>query len=206
MGNILTKQNFQNDAFSTMTEDEKANTRGLLSPEYLQGEPTDLPTENLSVSVDWRNEGAVNAIQYLERHDAMLEDDYPYTAKDGTCYYSAAQATRVHTTGYTNVRRRSESQLKAAVAQGVVSVAIEADKAVFQQYTSGIFDSSLCGTSLDHGVALVGYGSEAGQNYWILRNSWGTTWGEDGYMRLADNGDGSGICGVQLGAVYPATN
>jgi len=259
-----TESNFTlgHNMFSTMTEDEKANTRGLLSPEYLMGEPTDLPTDNLSASVDWRAEGAVNAIQnqgscgscwtfstmasvegahaiatgellkfaeqqlvdcstlnngcnggsmalafqYLQRHDAMLEDDYPYTAKDGSCQYSASQATQVHTTGYTNVRRRSESQLKAAVAQGVVSVAIEADKAVFQQYTSGIFDSSLCGTSLDHGVALVGYGTEGTQNYWILRNSWGTTWGEEGYMRLADDGDGSGICGVQLGAVYPATN
>ena len=63
-------------------------------------------------------------------------------------------------------------------------------------YQSGIFNDDNCGYTIDHAVALVGYGSEDGQEYYILRNSWGTTWGEDGYMRLASNGNGLGICGV----------
>ena len=140
---------------------------------------------------------------YLKSHFAELEGSYPYTAADGTCAYDSASKSSVETTGLgTNVQQQSSSQLKAAVAKTVVSVAIEADKAVFQLYKSGIFDSSSCGTTLDHGVALVGYGSEGGQEYYILRNSWGTSWGEEGYMKLAIQ-DGAGVCGVQLGAVYP---
>lgn len=88
--------------------------------------------------------------------------------------------------------------------QQPVAVAIEADKLVFQLYNGGVFDSSKCGTNLDHAVLLVGYGSENGQEYFILKNSWDTTWGEEGYMRIAVE-DGAGICGVQLDALYPTT-
>ena len=110
--------------------------------------------------------------------------------------------TQVKDSGYKNVPSGNLSQMKAAVAHGVVSVAIEANTTVFQQYTSGVFDSSLCGTQLDHGVALVGFGTEGGQDYFILRNSWGTVWGTEGYMKLAAQ-QGAGVCGVNLQAVYP---
>jgi len=66
---------------------------------------------------------------------------------------------------------------------------------VFQQYRSGIFDSTACGTSVDHATLVVGYGEENGQEYWIMKNSWSTGWGEYGYMRLAIV-DGAGICGI----------
>jgi len=82
---------------------------------------------------------------------------------------------------------------------------IEADRAVFQQYTSGIFDSTACGTSLDHATLVVGYGSENGQDYWIMKNSWGTVWGEAGYMRLAIV-NGQGICGIQMNPLYPTAD
>ena len=87
--------------------------------------------------------------------------------------------------------------MKAAVAQQPVSVSIEADKAAFQQYTSGIFsDAAACGTSTDHATLVVGYGSENGQDFWIMKNSWGTeSWGEEGYMRIAIE-DGVGVCGI----------
>ena len=91
----------------------------------------------------------------------------------------------------------------ASIQTGPTSVAIEADKAVFQQYTSGILNSTACGTQLDHGVLAVGYGSENGQNYYIVKNSWNTTWGDQGYIRIANNGDGAGICGIQMAAVRP---
>jgi len=87
---------------------------------------------------------------------------------------------------------------------GPVSVAIEADKLVFQMYTSGIIDSTSCGTNLDHGVLVVGYGTESGKDYWILKNSWGSSWGESGFFRIARSStDGSGICGLMEEPSYP---
>lgn len=94
--------------------------------------------------------------------------------------------------------------MKAAVARQPVAVSIEADKAVFQQYTSGIFDSPGCGTQLDHATLVVGYGSENGQEYWIMKNSWGASWGEEGYMRLAiTTGNSEGTCGIQHNPLFP---
>jgi C1A family cysteine protease len=95
--------------------------------------------------------------------------------------------------------------LKTAVFKGPVSVAIEADKTVFQSYTGGIITSSRCGTTLDHGVLVVGYGTESGQDYWILKNSWGTSWGESGFFRIGRDmtTNGSGECGLQMTPVYP---
>ena len=112
--------------------------------------------------------------------------------------------TSIDVQTYKDVAADSMSQTQAAVAQQVLSVAIEADRAVFQQYSTGIFDSTSCGTNLDHAVTLVGYGSSP-QPYFILRNSWGTSWGEQGYMRIAMV-DGAGICGVQSEPVYPTSN
>ena len=92
--------------------------------------------------------------------------------------------------------------MKAAVVMQPVSVSIEADQAVFQQYTSGIFDSAACGTSTDHATLVVGYGSDAGTEYWLMKNSWGEGWGEAGYMRLAIT-SGAGICAIQSAPLYP---
>ena len=75
--------------------------------------------------------------------------------------------------------------MKAAIAQQPVSVTIEADKSIFQMYTGGVLDSPECGTSLDHAVAAVGYGSESGLDYYIVRNSWGAKWGDKGYIKIA---------------------
>jgi C1A family cysteine protease len=91
----------------------------------------------------------------------------------------------------------------AAVAQGPVSVAIEADQRAFQSYRSGIVKSG-CGTRLDHGVLVVGYGTENSTDYWIIKNSWGASWGESGYIRLQrTNVSGPGLCGLQADASYP---
>ena len=96
--------------------------------------------------------------------------------------------------------------MKAGLAKSVLAVSIEADKAVFQTYKSGIFDSAKCGTSLDHAVGVVGWGADAGgAHYWVLRNSWGTTWGDEGYMKVAIV-DGEGICGIQMEPLYPISN
>ncbi|KAJ0389646.1 hypothetical protein P43SY_011639 [Pythium insidiosum] len=97
-----------------------------------------------------------------------------------------------------------EQALKAAVAQQPVSVAIEADQPEFQFYKSGVFDKP-CGTQLDHGVLVVGYGtSENGQKYWKVKNSWGDKWGSDGYILLSrEAGDPAGQCGVAMAPSYP---
>lgn len=96
---------------------------------------------------------------------------------------------------YSDVTSKSPDQLKAALNKGPVSVAIEADKAVFQQYTGGIISGKDCGTSLDHGVLAVGYGSENGQEYFIVKNSWGSNWGDNGFVKLAIE-NGAGVCGI----------
>ena len=101
------------------------------------------------------------------------------------------------------VTQNSSSALMASIEAAPTSVAIEADKIAFQGYSSGILNSSECGTSLDHGVLAVGYGTEDGQAYYLVKNSWGASWGDNGYVKIANNGDGAGICGIQLGAVRP---
>jgi C1A family cysteine protease len=144
-----------------------------------------------------------HAFTWLESHGAELETDYPYTARDGTCKWSSSKA-QFEVTGYKNVPSNSVSALKAAIAQQPVTVTIEADKSVFQQYRSGVLNSTSCGTQLDHAVAAVGYGSEGGQDYYIVRNSWGTGWGDQGYIKIAAV-EGQGICGIQMQSLYPST-
>ena len=87
--------------------------------------------------------------------------------------------------------------MKAALAVQPLAVSIEADKYVFQTYKSGVLTSDKCGTNLDHAVLAVGYGTEGGEDYWLVKNSWNTTWGDQGYIKLAIV-DGNGICGVQM--------
>jgi len=141
---------------------------------------------------------------YAEKHAQELESDYPYTAKDGTCKTKSTLG-KVDVTGITQVPKKSVSQLKAAIAKGPVSVTVEADTRVFQLYTGGVLNSSKCGTQLDHAIAAVGYGVENGQEFYIVRNSWGASWGDKGYIKIAAV-DGLGICGIQQVSVYPSTD
>jgi C1A family cysteine protease len=92
--------------------------------------------------------------------------------------------------------------MKSALLVGPLAVSIEADQSAFQSYRSGIFNTTACGTSLDHATNVVGWGTSSGTDYWIMRNSWGSSWGESGYMRLAIT-NGSGVCGIQMAPLYP---
>jgi C1A family cysteine protease len=96
--------------------------------------------------------------------------------------------------------------LKAAVAQQPVAVAIEADTRYFQSYSSGVLTSSSCGTNLDHGVLIVGYGTENGQDYWLVKNSWSDTWGMGGYVKIARSSSTNdpGICGISKQPSFPS--
>ena len=138
-----------------------------------------------------------------------MESVYPYvsgtTKTAGTCQYDQLSQTSVNVTASASVTQDSVSQMKAALAQQPLAVLVEADTAVFQGYTSGVLDSTACGTNLDHAVLAVGYGTENGQDYWLVKNSWNTTWGDQGYIKLAVV-DGAGICGVQMGPSFPTTN
>merc|ERR1712178_227317 len=124
-----------------------------------------------------------DGFKYIEAKGDVLEDTYPYTGKTGTCTTSKTTNPAVKITGYSDVKENNEAQLKAAVEKQPVSVAIEADQSGFQFYKSGVF-SGTCGTKLDHGVLVVGYGSDGGKAYWKVKNSWGPTWGQAGYIMM----------------------
>nr|3P5W_A Chain A, Actinidin [Actinidia arguta] len=130
------------------------------------------------------------------------EANYPYTAEEGQCNLDLQQEKYVSIDTYENVPYNNEWALQTAVAYQPVSVALEAAGYNFQHYSSGIFTGP-CGTAVDHAVTIVGYGTEGGIDYWIVKNSWGTTWGEEGYMRIQRNVGGVGQCGIAKKASYP---
>ncbi|XP_027332459.1 low-temperature-induced cysteine proteinase-like isoform X2 [Abrus precatorius] len=132
------------------------------------------------------------------------DEDYPYRGVDGRCDQYRKNAKVVVIDDYEDVPSYDELALKKAVANQPVSVAIEGGGREFQLYISGIF-SGRCGTALDHGVAAVGYGTADGHDYWLVRNSWGTSWGEEGYIRMERNlgTSRSGKCGIAIEPSYP---
>lgn len=127
------------------------------------------------------------AFSYLKTNGSESEKDYPYTAADGTCSYDAAKVANHHVDSYNFVTPFNTSELRAHIAQGPVSIAIEADEKTFQHYSTGVIAIADCGNALDHAVLAIGYGTEAGQDYILVRNSWGPTWGDHGTVKLAHN-------------------
>jgi len=139
------------------------------------------------------------AFQYVIKNGGIAaESSYAYTARDGTCK-SPLPASASKITGFKDVPAGNEGALMTALQLGPVSVAVEADKTVFQFYHDGVLDNKACGTQLDHGITLTGSGALSGKNYWKVKNSWGASWGKNGYILLVRD---KNQCGIALAASY----
>jgi cathepsin L len=139
------------------------------------------------------------AFNFAGTVNVATESSYPYTARDGSCK-SSGYTTAIPqggVTGYKSVGQSTDS-LKSALQTGPVSVAIEADQMAFQLYSGGVLSSG-CGTNLDHGVLAVGYDS----NSFKVKNSWGSSWGSNGYLQISQSGN---TCGIHSDASYPTVS
>ena len=144
-----------------------------------------------------------DCFSYAKGEMMDTEDQYPYTGWSDECWPKSDGVLKV--SSYTNVQQYSESQLKAAISKQPVSVTVDSNDYPFMHYMSGIVTEA-CKSGLDHAVTAVGYGTENGTGYYIVKNSWGADWGEHGYIRIGMNGDGAGICGIQMQSLYPETD
>lgn len=146
------------------------------------------------------------AFKYVMTYGQCSDEEYPYvsgtTTKDGACVTCQPQA---FISSCYDVESKNQVSMKQAVFQQPVAVAIEADTTYFQLYKGGVLDSTKCGTQLDHGVLVVGYGEENGIKYWLVKNSWSTSWGDNGYVKIArsDSTDDAGICGIAMEPSFP---
>lgn len=175
----------------------KSNTDVLLSEQQI-----------IDCSVSYGNNGCSGglveyAYHYLESHELETEAQYPYKASNNKCT-AKAQAGDVELTSFSEVARFDPEQLAQALQLGPVSVGVDASGTAFKWYKNGII-TKWCGTSIDHAVLLVGYGTDNGIDYWTIKNSWGPTWGENGYFRILRdmNKKDDGMCGVQSTPCYP---
>jgi cathepsin L len=143
------------------------------------------------------------AFTYIKVNSGIdTESSYPYHARDQQCQFKAADVGATDT-GYTDVQTKSEAALQQAVANvGPISVAIDASHSSFQLYRSGVYNEPRCSqTQLDHGVLAVGYGADSGKDYWLVKNSWGTSWGNKGYIMMSRNKNNQ--CGIATASSYP---
>ncbi len=144
------------------------------------------------------------AFDYLKTAKAMSAESYPYNSgypAKGECKYDESKATSALVDMYTFADEGDVNMMKMALTHQPIAASIQADSKAFQLYTSGVLDLETCGTELNHAIVMVGYGNHEGTDYWIVKNSWGTNWGESGYVKIAIK-PGQGICGIQKSAVW----
>jgi len=146
-----------------------------------------------------------NAFEYIkDNHGIDYEEKYPYEAKNGKCRYKPTNKG-ADDVGFVDITSGDEDALLEALATvGPISVAIDASHSSFQLYSKGVYDEPKCSsTELDHGVLLVGYGTDSvsGKKYWLVKNSWGESWGENGYIKMVRGKNNQ--CGIATSASYP---
>jgi hypothetical protein len=157
-----------------------------------------------------------NAFKFINKYGGLcIEDEYPYssgnTKTEGTCQKTCQLVSGSKIVSYVDIIPDSDETMMSALTKQTVSIAINADSLDFQMYKSGVFVGK-CSADLDHGVLAVGFGTENGLDYYIVKNSWGVSWGDSGYIYLGRGNDpvsgtpyndGHGQCGILMEASYP---
>jgi C1A family cysteine protease len=188
-------------AFSTTTSVESAHA-------IKTGNLYDLAEQQL-VDCDTRSSGTNGGmmewgmIYLIGNGGQCLEDSYPYTASDTTCHDCK---TVVSLSDCYGIEEGNERAMMEILNQHPISVSIDASSREFQHYNSGVITSDSCYKQLNHGVAAVGYGEDNGQKYWIVKNSWGTGYGQDGYVligRSDTSNSRNSVCGIAMDSSYP---
>jgi C1A family cysteine protease len=173
----------------------------------LNGNPLTSFSEQQVVSCDTNCDGCNGgfpqyALQYIAQEGLETETAYPYTATTGRCEYNKAKATQTGVTGPCSVQPRSVQALNDAIVQQPTVVLVEADQAAWQSYAGGVISKN-CGAALDHAVTATGFTD----SYFIIKNSWGESWGENGYVWVSNDASengGVGVCGILSQPVFPA--
>jgi len=187
------------------------STTGSLEGQHFKssGKLVSLSEQNLvDCSTKYGNHGCNGglmdqAFKYIKENKGIdTEDSYPYIARDQQCKFKPENVGATDS-GFVDIKAKDENALLQAVGTvGPVSVAIDASHSSFQFYSKGIYHEPMCSsTRLDHGVLAVGYGKDSNQDYWLVKNSWSTAWGDSGYIKMERNKKNA--CGIATSASYP---
>ncbi|GJM91418.1 hypothetical protein PR202_ga07783 [Eleusine coracana subsp. coracana] len=203
------------NGFGDLTDDELAEVYNCAIPNlaevYATSNITPEPSvigwfHNLPDTVDWTYGWTRSALSYVWNNGGLApESVYPYKAQQGPCQKVVSPLIPI--AGYSNVPPNDELELRRAVAGQPVVVNIDASGEAFKRYDGGLFRGPCNNDGYGHAITVVGYGSDpiTHEPYWILKNSWSETWGENGYMKMQReiHSMGTGLCGIHKSPTYP---